>query len=164
MREMISNVALVRRRPFGRFWLGMAISRTGEAFTTVALSWLVLRVAGPSELGLVLLCYGLPRLVAGPVAGHLLDRFQPRMLLGWDNALRGMLIVLLPLLDYLGSLQVRHIYIMALFSAALAPITEVAERTLVPRLVDDDELEGANALLSMNWELAYIAALPWPDS
>lgn len=161
MREVLRNLGLVRRRPpFGRFWLGMAISRTGDAFTTVALSWLVLDIAGPAELGIVLLCFGLPRLAGGPVAGRLLDRFQPRTLLSGDNAVRGLLIAVLPALDYLGSLQIGYIYAVAVLSAALATVTEVAERTVVPKLVDDEELEGANSLLSMNWEIAYIVGPP----
>ena len=40
-------------------------------------------------------------------------------------------------------------------------MTEVAEAALVPRLVADDHLDAANALLSANWELAGIAGPPW---
>lgn len=42
-------------------------------------------------------------------------------------------------------------------SALLSSVTEVAEAALVPRLVDDDQLDAANSLLSANWELAAIA-------
>jgi phosphoglycolate phosphatase len=73
-------------RAFRRFWLGMMISRLGDAFTLVALSWVVLSIAGPAQLGLVLLCFGLPRIVSGPVAGRLLDGTRPRLLLAADNA------------------------------------------------------------------------------
>lgn len=161
MRETLHNLALVRRNPrFRRFWLGMLISRTGDAFTTVALSWLVLTIAGPAELGVVLLCFGLPRLVSGPVAGRLLDRFQPRLLLGWDNALRGVLIALLPLLNAIGVVSIPLICVIAVVSAVLSSVTEVAESALVPRLVQDRELEAANSLLGVNWEIAYIAGPP----
>ena len=42
----------VRNPVFRRFWLGMMVSRCGSAFTVVALSWLVLDLARPRELGL----------------------------------------------------------------------------------------------------------------
>ena len=45
----------------------MLISRAGDAFTTVALSWVVLTLAGPVQLGIVLACFGLPRVVSGPI-------------------------------------------------------------------------------------------------
>lgn len=149
-----------RNLAFRRFWLGMMVSRCGSAFTVVALSWLVLDLAGPRELGLVLLCSGLPILVCGPVAGRLLDRFPVRLLLGWDNAVRCGLIAVLPVLDHFGQLRVAHICVIAATSAALAAVSEVAEGVLVPRLIDDEDLESANSLLSVNWELAYVAGPP----
>ena len=44
-------VQLARRPTFRRFWLGMMISRAGDAFTTVALAWVVLDIAGPLQIG-----------------------------------------------------------------------------------------------------------------
>ncbi|WP_169514627.1 MFS transporter [Actinokineospora enzanensis] len=154
-------LSLIRRDPeFRRFWSGMLLSRTGDAFTTVALSWLVLGIAGPAELGVVLLCSGLPRLVSGPIAGHLLDRWQPRVLLGWDNLARAVLIGVIPLLHVLGIRSIAVICVVAACSAVSSALTEVAESALVPRLVDDDELETANTLLGVNWEIAAIAGPP----
>jgi MFS family permease len=89
MRQALAGARRVlRRQAFRRFWLGMMISRAGDAFTLVALSWVVLGIAGPVQLGVVLMCFGLPRIVSGPVAGHLLDRGRPRLLLAADNAAR----------------------------------------------------------------------------
>ena len=164
MRETIRRYLQVGRQPaFRRFWLGMMISRAGDAFTTVALSWLVLGIAGPFQLGVVLMCFGLPRVVSGPVAGRVLDRpgprgFQdPRLLLAADNAVRGILIAVVPVLLWLHHLVVADLYGIAVVSALCSAVTEVAEASLVPRMVDDEHLEGANSLLAANWELASIA-------
>jgi predicted MFS family arabinose efflux permease len=155
---LIHGLALVRRdRAVRRFWLGGLISRTGDMVTTVALSWLVLSIAGPAELGIALLCFGLPRMFSSPVAGRLLDRYEPRLLLGWDNALRSVLIGLLPLLNFLGALHIPVVYVIAACCAALSSVTDVGESTLVPRLVEDRELEAANSLFAANWEIATIA-------
>jgi len=148
---------VLRRRAFRRFWLGMLISRAGDAFTLVALSWLVLGIAGPAQLGVVLMCFGLPRIVSGPVAGRLLDGSRPRLLLAADNAARGLLIAAVPVLLWQHRLAVADLYVIAAVSALLSAATEVAESSLVPRLVADDELDAANSLLSANWELAGIA-------
>ena len=148
---------VLRRRAFRRFWLGMMISRAGDAFTLVALSWVVLGIAGPAQLGVVLMCFGLPRIVSGPVAGRLLDGTRPRLLLAADNAARGLLIAAVPVLLWQHRLAVADLYGIAAVSALLSAVTEVAESSLVPRLVADDELDAANSLLSANWELAGIA-------
>lgn len=149
-------VQAVRRREFRRFWLGMMISRSGDAFTVVALSWVVLDITGPFQLGVVLMCFGLPRIVSGPMAGHLLDRFRPRVLLTADNAARASLIAAVPVLLWSHHLVVADLYGIAAVSALLSGLTEVAEAALVPRLVGDDRLDAANSLLSANTELAYI--------
>jgi predicted MFS family arabinose efflux permease len=158
MRQTLhSGRQVLRRRAFRRFWFGMLISRAGDAFTLVALSWLVLGIAGPAQLGVVLMCFGLPRIVSGPVAGRLLDGSRPRLLLAADNAARGLLIAAVPVLLWQHRLAVADLYVIAAVSALLSAATEVAESSLVPRLVADDELDAANSLLSANWELAGIA-------
>jgi MFS family permease len=146
-----------RHRAFRRFWLGMLISRAGDAFTAVALSWVVLGIAGPAQLGIVLACFGLPRVVSGPVAGRVLDRRNPRLLLAADNAARGILIAIVPVLLWLHHLVVAELYAIAAASALCSALTEVAEASLVPRMVDDEHLEGANTLLAANWEVAGVA-------
>ena len=158
LRKTIQRYVQVGRYPaFRRIWLGMMISRAGDAFTVVALSWLVLDIAGPLQLGIVLMCFGLPRVVSGPVAGRVLDRSDPRLLMAADNAARGLLIAVVPALLWLHHLVVADLYPIAVASALLSAVTEVAEAALVPRMVDDEHLESANSLLAANWELASIA-------
>ena len=158
MRQALRGYVGVGRRPaFRRFWLGMMISRSGDAFTLVALSWVVLQIASPVQLGVVLMCFGLPRIVGGPLAGRLLDRSRPRILLALDNAGRGLLIAIVPILLWRHDLAVADLYGIAAASALLSCLTEVAEAALVPRLVDDGQLDAANSLLSANWEIASIA-------
>ena len=48
LRQALQGYRQAARRPaFRRFWLGMMLSRVGDAFTVVALSWVVLGLAGP---------------------------------------------------------------------------------------------------------------------
>src|ERR1700722_3694770 len=110
-------VQVARRPAFRRFWIGMMISRARDAFTTVAVSWVVLDIAGPLQLGVVLMCFGLPRVVSGPIAGHVLDRPDPRLLVAADNAARGMLIAVVPVLLWLHHLVVADLYGIAAASA-----------------------------------------------
>jgi predicted MFS family arabinose efflux permease len=153
-------VVLKENPSFRRFWFGMLISRTGDVVTVVAISWLVLQIAGPAELGLVVLCQGLPRVVAGPIAGRLLDRMPPRLLLGWDNAVRGVLIGLVPVLWALGGLGVAALCVLSAGTAAVSTLTEVAESAVVPRLIPASGLEAANTALATNWEAAAVLGPP----
>jgi predicted MFS family arabinose efflux permease len=96
-------------------------------------------------------------MASAPLAGHLLDRFRPGLLLAADNAARGLLIAAVPVLLWQHRLTIADLYGIAVACALLSPMTEVAEAALVPRLVADDDLDAANALLSANWEVAGIA-------
>lgn len=145
------------RLAFRRFWLGVMLSRTGDQFTVVAVSWFVLDISGPGALGLVFACFGLPALAGGPVAGRLLDRYQPRVVMAVDNAGRAVLVALVPLLHWLGVLDIWHVCLVALACGILSPVTEVGEGTLVPELVANEDLERANSLVSANWEVAALA-------
>ena len=137
-------------------WGGVLLSRIGDQFTVVALMWFVLELAGPGAAGLVLASFGLPVLVSGPVAGRLLDRFQPRVVMSLDNLFRAAFIALVPALHWAGVLRIWQLCAVAFACGLLSPATEVGERTLVPDLVPDGELEEANALVSANWEVAAL--------
>lgn len=148
----------LRRPAYFRLWLGQAISRIGDQFTVIALLWFVLQLTGSGvAVGLVVLCFELPGMITGPFLGRLLDRMQPRLLIGADNLLRGLLIALIPALYALGILQMWMVYVLALGTGALSPTTLVGVRVMLPHIVPDAELDQANALSSINQQFAALA-------
>jgi MFS family permease len=147
----------LRRPAYLRLWLGQAVSRLGDQFTIIALLWFVLQLTeSGAAVGLAVLCFELPGVVTGPLLGRLLDRVEPRLLMGIDNLLRALVIALIPALYALGVLEVWHIYLLALCAGAFSPTTLVGERVMVPHLVPDDELDRANALSTVNLQFAYL--------
>jgi MFS family permease len=142
---------------FRRLWLGLTISRMGDALTIVALTWFVLQLTGSGlVIGLLVLCFQLPTMVSSPLIGILLDRFQPRLIMGLDNFGRAAIIAAIPLLYWSGHLQLWMVYGLALCAGTLAPATEIGTRVVIPRLVPWKELERANALSSITWDAATL--------
>jgi len=151
-------LAPLRRPAFRRLWLGLAASRLGDHFTTIALLWFVLQLTGSgAALGVIVLCFALPGLVTGPPLGRLLDRHQPRLVMGLDNLARGLVIAAIPALAFAGVLRLWQIAALALLAGALAPASQVGARIVVPQLVPDDELERANALAAVSMQRSYLA-------
>jgi MFS family permease len=147
----------LRSSAFLRLWLGLSISYVGDQFTVIALLWLVLQLTGSGvAVSFVLLCFQLPGMVTGPLLGALLDRWQPRLVIGIDNSLRALLIVAIPGLSWLGVLQLWHIYALALLAGALSPATGAGIRVILPHLVAEDALERANALSSGSFQFASL--------
>ncbi|MGI8967764.1 MAG: MFS transporter [Chloroflexota bacterium] len=141
----------LRLLSFRRFWLGLTISRLGDQFTIIALLWFVLQLTGSGlALGTVLLCFGLPGTFTSSVLGNLLDRYQPRLVSGVDNACRAGIIGAIPALHWLGVLHLWMVYILAILAGSLRPATTVGEPVFLPHLVPGNELENANALMSVS--------------
>lgn len=148
---------LLRYPAFRRLWLGLTTSRFGDELTVIAVTWFTLELTGSgAAAGLVLLCSQIPSLLTSPYLGKLLDRYQPRSIMVIDNLSRGCIIAAIPILHWLNVLEIWHIYVMALLTGILWPATEVGVDVVVPHLVPGEELEGANTLLSVVWEVATL--------
>ncbi len=148
---------LLRYSAFRRLWMGLTASRLGDELTVIAITWFVLELTGSgTSAGLVLLCSQVPSILTSPFLGRLLGRYQPRSIMVIDNLSRGCIIAAIPVLHWLNALEVWHIYVMALLIGILWPATEIGVEVVVPHLVPDEELEGANTLLSVVWEIATL--------
>ena len=150
--------ALWRYPAFQRLWLGLSISYLGDQFTIIALLWFVLQLTGSgAAVGLVILCFDLPGVVTGAILGRLLDRHQPRLVMGFDNLARAAIIAAIPTLHALGSLKLWHVFVLASLAGALSPATTAGVRAFVPHLVDDAALDRANALTATSAQFSYLA-------
>ena len=142
---------------FRRLWLGLTVSRMGDALTIVALTWFVLQLTGSGfAIGLLVLCFQLPAMISSPLLGKLLDRCQPRFIVSLDNFCRAAIITSIPVLYWIGNLHLWMVYGLALCAGTLAPATEIGVRVVLPRLVPWKELERANALSSISWDAATL--------
>jgi MFS family permease len=147
-----------RHPAFQRLWLGLSLSYLGDQFTIIALLWFMLQLTGSgAAVGLVILCFDLPGVVTGTILGRLLDRYQPRLVMGIDNLVRAALIAAIPTIYAFGSLQLWHVCVLALLAGALSPATAAGVRAFVPHLVSDDALDRANALTATSLQFSYLA-------
>lgn len=145
-------LALVRRRSdFRRLFLAHAVSRSGDAFNTVALVILVFDLTG-SGIG-VSATAGvevLPVLLLGPAFGLLVDRRPRRRLMVTADLGRAGLAGLLAVAH--GSVALA--YLAAFGLAAGSQLFNPAASSLLPDVVESDELVDANTAL---WTVAVAA-------
>jgi MFS family permease len=148
---------LYRYPAFGRLWVGRTISLFGDAFTLIALPWFVLQVteSGTATAG-ILLTLQLPAILTSMVIGSLIDRFQPRTIITIDNGLRTLIIGLIPILHWLGLLELWLLFLLTFLAGMLVPATEVGSRSVLPDLVEDEDLDAANMLWSLSLNLTLI--------
>ena len=139
---------LRRRGAFRRLFLAQAVSRSGDAFNTVALVILVFRLTG-SGLGVAttVVFEIVPVLLLGPVLGLLVDRHPRRRLMVVADLVRAVLAGLLALAH--GSVLLA--YAVAFGLSAGAQLFNPAATSLIPDVVEADELVDANTAL---WTMA----------
>ena len=142
---------------FGRLWVGRLTSLFGDAFALIALPWFVLQVTGSGVATAgILLTLQLPAMITSLGIGSLIDRFQPRAIITIDNSARTLIIALIPILYWLGWLELWLLFVLTFLAGMLEPATEIGSRSLLPNLVEDQDLDAANMLWSFSLNLALV--------
>ena len=107
--------------------------------------------AGPTDLSLFGIAFGLPALLLGPVAGLTVDRFGPKATLGFAKVVGIAASLLLLTADTFTGLAM----LSALHGLA-STFSHPAIQAMPPRLVDDEHLARTNALVSLTDEVAIV--------
>jgi MFS family permease len=142
---------------FRRLWTGATISTLGDGMTFVALSWLVLsRPGGTSQLGLLGVCYTAPVLLGGFAIGPLLDRFDKRIVLVSDSLFRAAAVASVPLTAALDAMPTWLPFAVAASYGLLKMVPLAGFPAAIPQLVDESDLDPANALESLSFSVAGV--------
>ncbi len=135
-------------RDFRLVWAGESVSLLGDAFQTVAVSYLVLGLTGSGlALGAILVAAAIPRGVFMLLGGVLADRISPRDLALGSNILRAILTTIVAILVVGGRIEIWHLALVGVVFGTVDAVFLPAISTLVPRLVPSSRLAAANALM-----------------
>ena len=133
---------------FRRLWTAAGISMLADQAFLVALTWLVLRVAGSgAELGAVLAVASVPGAILMPLGGVLSDRSSPVLIMICTSVGRVLLLALLAALILTDAIQLWHVYVISAGLSTLDALYYPASMAIVPTLVNQDHLGAANALI-----------------
>lgn len=134
-------------RAFRQLWAGAGLSMLADQAFLVALTWLVLQIAGPGAgLGAVLAVASVPGTVLTPLGGVLSDRLSPARVMIFASAGRVFLLASLAALILTDATRLWHVYLLAGGLSALDALYYPASMAIVPSLVDRERLGAANAL------------------
>ena len=154
---MRRNLHVLSTTDFRRLWTGATISTLGDGMTFVALSWLVLsRPGGTTQLGLLGICYTAPVLLGGLAVGPLLDRFDKRTVLITDSLLRAAAVASVPLTAALDATPTWLPFAVAGTYGLLKMVPLAGFPAAIPQLVDESDLDPANALESLSFSVASV--------
>ena len=154
---MPSALGPFRHRRFARLWAGAFVSNIGTWMEAVAVQVLVTestRRAGWT--GLVAAASFAPAAVLGPLGGALADRHPRQVLLALTTVAQMAFAATLAGLAATGTAAPGPVTLLALGAGCASALGFPAYQALLPDLVPRDEVVGAVALSSAQWNLGRV--------
>jgi MFS family permease len=152
----VAEISLLRQRNFGLLWFGGLISFIGDWIMQIALPVYIYNITGSVlATGATWMAGMLPAIVLGTLAGVYVDRWDRRVTMVAANL--AMVPPALALLLVQTPEQVWLVYAVVLVKSTLGCFMGPAENALLPKLVDEAHLPAANALNTLNNNLARLA-------
>jgi len=143
---MTTLLALLRQNRNYRYtWMGQVVSEIGDYFNNIAVFALVMEKSGSGlVVSGVMLSRAIPAVVAGPVAGVLLDRLDRRHIMIASDLIRAVVA-----LAFVLTINQPRPWLLYLLSGALmfaSPFFTSGRAAILPTIATDDELHTANSL------------------
>ncbi len=144
---------------FLRMWSGQALSQFGAQITELAIPVLAVLILGATEfqVGLLNAAAVAAFLVVGLPAGAWIDRMRKRHVMIVADLVRAAALAILPLLWWLGLLEMWHLYAVALVMGIATVFFDVSYQSIVPSLVRPAQIAEANGKFESTHQIAGIA-------
>jgi MFS transporter, DHA3 family, macrolide efflux protein len=150
--------ALWRENMDFRFYLSaISIDAVGSGMQFIASSWLATTLTGKGYASaLVLIFSTIPGILLAPFAGVLADRIERRKLVAVMDVFRAVVLLGIPILYWLGTLEAWHLYAMSFLVALGDAVHQPARSGLVREIVPKDRLLEANTTSMTGIQLGMI--------
>lgn len=149
---------LWRNSNFLKLWSGQTISEIGSRVSRDGLPFAAVMVlnATPAQMGMLAAVGGLMSLVAGPLAGLAADRYRRLPILIAADLGRAAVLAIVPLAAYQGWLSLQVLYVVVAVAGLLTVFFDVAYQSLLPSLVEEEQLLEGNSKLALTSSTAEV--------
>jgi len=149
--------SIFKNKNFILLWVGQTISVIGDSLYSLALMWWVLEKTGSTAImATVAICSSVPSIILGPIAGTYADRVdRKRLLISMDFG-RAILISIPAILLLMNSLEVWHIFVIAVFLSSMSTFFNPTLSAFIPRIVETENLTRANSLTQFSYSISGI--------
>src|SRR5258708_1411750 len=147
---------------FLKLWAGQTVSQFGSYITGTALPLVAVLVlgAGPAQMGLLAALSSLPILLLSLFAGVWIDRVRRRPLMIVMDLGRMAILLTVPVVAALGGLSFGWLCVVAVSTSTLTLFFDVAYRSILPALVERENIVEGNSKLAATESLAEIGGPP----
>ncbi|MEV7575333.1 MFS transporter [Pseudarthrobacter sp. NPDC089323] len=139
---------------FRIFAMGHFVAVIALWMQRIAQDWLVLQLSGSvTAVGITVALQFLPSLLLGPWGGMVADRFAKRRILILCQSLAAVLAAALAVLALTGTIEVWHVYVIALVLGLVTVLDQPARQVFVHELVGPKYLRNAISVNSTTFQL-----------
>ncbi|GIU88718.1 MAG: MFS transporter [Acidimicrobiia bacterium] len=151
------SLAPFRHRAYARLWSGAFVSNIGTWMETVAIGVYVTEVTGQAAwTGTVAAAGFVPVALLAPIGGALADRLPRRRLLISTSLVQAGLAALLTALFVTGEPSAPVVTLIVFGGGVASALGFPAYQAMLPDLVPEEDLPGAMALSSAQWNLGRV--------
>lgn len=144
-----------KNRPTGMFgftiiWLGQIVSVLATSMTAFSFTiWVFQKTGSATALGLVQVFFITPFLLISPIAGVMVDRYDRKTMMMVSDLGAGLATVAILSLQFMGILQVWHLYVAAIFQGLGNAFQWPAYSAAISTLVSKEQYARANGMMSL---------------
>lgn len=143
----MSEKSIFRNFNFMLLWGGQSISQLGTRLYSLAIMWYILERTGSSlAMGLSVLCFTLPTVIVGPIAGVFADKYDKKKIIVATDFINGIIMLVLSYFITMDNISLNTLYGMMALAASVSAIFSPAIGSCFPLIVDKDNLTKANSL------------------
>lgn len=135
---------------FFLLWQGQLVSCLGDAFYSMALGFWVLDKTGSSAImGMLMAAVSIPRIIIGPFAGVIVDRFDRKKLILLGDFIRGIGMIFVGYAAFNNFLEVWMVMVVGIVCGICSAFFNPAISSVIPDLVSSDNIVKANSAQQM---------------
>lgn len=135
---------------FALVWFGQVVSMIGSTMTGFALSiWAYQETGQATTLALMQLAYWGPTVLLSPLAGALVDRWNRKWVMMLSDLGAGVATAALAAFHLTGSLEIWHIYAVAVFGSAFQAFQFPAYSAAITTMIPKQHYTRANGMMSI---------------
>jgi MFS family permease len=153
-------VSLLREnRNYRSTWIGQVVSEVGDHFNNVAVfSLAVAATRSGMVITLIFLARAIPAMLAGPLAGVVLDRLDRKRVMIASDLIRG--VVAAGFIFTAHHPDVRMLYLLSALLMLASPFFTAGRASILPAIATSEELHAANSLTqTTQWTTLTLGAL-----
>jgi MFS family permease len=152
VRDPAVRRSLFRHRDFMRLWSAESVSQLGSQVSLLALPLVAISVlhATTFEVGALTAVEFSPFVLFGLPAGAVVDRLPRRPILIWCDIGRAVALASIPIASACGVLSYAQLVAVVFVTGSLTVFFDVSYQSILPALVDRDQLTDGNAKLEIS--------------